>query len=75
VSAINSELAVYRREFADYRYDEGQFLDYGDHAFLRDIIGHERVRICIQENVVLKQAFSVSARQSRAAALQRYRII
>ena len=75
VSAINSGLAVRRHVFAGYRYDEGQFLDYVDHAFLRDITGHERAHIHILEDVVLKQAFSVSARQSRAAALQRYRII
>jgi rhamnosyltransferase len=74
VSAINSGLAVRRRVFAGYRYDEGQFLDYVDHAFLHDITGHERARIHILEDVVLKQAFSGSARQSRAAALQRYRI-
>jgi len=74
VSAINSGLAVRRRVFAGYRYDEGQFLDYVDHAFLRDITGHERARIYILEDVVLKQAFSGSARQNRTAAMQRYRI-
>lgn len=74
VSAINSGLAVRRQVFAHYRYDEGQFLDYVDHAFLRDITGHERTRIHILKDVVLRQSFSGSARQSRAAALQRYRI-
>jgi len=74
VSAINSGLAVRRHVFAGYRYDEGQFLDYVDHAFLRDITGHERAHIHILEDVVLKQSFSGSARQSRAAAMQRYRI-
>jgi rhamnosyltransferase len=74
VTAINSGLAVRRRVFAHYRYDEGQFLDYVDHAFLRDITGHERARIHVMEDVVLRQAFSGSTRQSRSAAMQRYRI-
>jgi len=74
VTAINSGLAVRRRVFAHYRYDEGQFLDYVDHAFVRDIAGHERARIHILEDVVLRQDFSGSTRQSRASAMQRYRI-
>jgi GT2 family glycosyltransferase len=74
VSAINSGMAVRRRVFADYRYDEGQFLDYVDHAFLRDIAGHERGRVHIMEDVKLRQAFSGSERQSCAASMIRYRI-
>jgi rhamnosyltransferase len=74
VTAINSGLAVRRRVFADYRYDEGQFLDYVDHAFLRDIAGHERAHLHVMDDVVLRQEFSGSTRQSREAAMQRYRI-
>jgi GT2 family glycosyltransferase len=74
VSAINSGMAVRHRVFADYRYDEGQFLDYVDHAFLRDISGYERGRIHIMEDVKLRQAFSGSERQSRDASMIRYRI-
>jgi GT2 family glycosyltransferase len=74
VSAINSGLAIRRKVFADYRYDEGQFLDYVDHAFMRDITSNERGRIHIMEGVVLRQAFSGSEKQNRAAAMRRYRI-
>lgn len=74
VSAINSGMAVRRRVFRDYRYDEGQFLDYVDHAFIRDVTGNERGRIHIIKDVTLRQAFSGSEKQSREAAVQRYRI-
>jgi len=74
VSAINSGLAVRMQVFKDYRYDEGQFLDYIDHAFMRDITGYELNRICIMQDVELRQEFSGSTKQSRRAALRRFRI-
>ena len=58
VSVVNSGLAIRLKVFRDYRYDEGQFLDYIDHAFIRDIAGYERKRILIMEDVTLKQRFS-----------------
>jgi GT2 family glycosyltransferase len=74
VSAINSGLAVRLRVFREYRYDEGQFLDYIDHAFIRDVAGYERKRIYIMKDVTLRQRFSGSGKQSRAAAMARYAI-
>ncbi len=62
------------RVFENYRYDEGQFLDYIDHAFMRDTTGHELSRICVMKDVELRQEFSGSAKQSREAAMRRYRI-
>ena len=73
VSAINSGLAVRMRVFEYYRYDEEQFLDYIDHAFFRDITGHELSRMYIMKDVELRQEFSGSTKQSRQVALQRYR--
>jgi len=73
VSAINSGLAVRMRVFAHYRYDEGQFLDYIDHAFIRDVTGNDLSRIYILKDAELRQEFSGSAKQSRQAALRRYK--
>ena len=74
VSAINSGLAVRLWIFQNYRYDEGQFLDYVDHAFLRDIACNEKRRICVLEGVELRQRFSGSEKLSREAAMLRYGI-
>lgn len=37
ISGVNSGMAIRREVFDSYRYDEGYFLDYIDHAFLRDM--------------------------------------
>lgn len=37
ISGVNSGMAIRREVFDDYQYDEGYFLDYIDHAFLRDM--------------------------------------
>jgi len=74
VSVVNSGLAIRLKVFRDYRYDEGQFLDYIDHAFIRDIAGNDLSRIYIMKDVVLQQCFSGSERQSRSAAMARYRV-
>ncbi|MGI5849672.1 MAG: glycosyltransferase [Christensenellales bacterium] len=37
ITGINSGMAIRRSVFIGYRYDEGYFLDYIDHAFLRDM--------------------------------------
>ena len=73
VSVINSGLAIRLKVFKNYRYDEGQFLDYVDHAFIRDIAGYKRDRILIMEDVTLQQRFSGSETLSRAA-VERYRV-
>ena len=38
ITGINSGMAIRREVFCDYRYDERYFLDYIDHAFLRDLM-------------------------------------
>ena len=74
ITAINSGMAVRTDVFEQYRYDEGQFLDYVDHAFLRDITGHDKARICVMEEIVLHQQFSGSEKQAKASAKKRYDI-
>lgn len=37
ISGINSGMAISLRIFKDYRYDENYFLDFVDHAFIRDM--------------------------------------
>ncbi len=43
ITGVNSGMAICLSVFDNYRYDEGYFLDYIDHAFLRDMrrIGNE----------------------------------
>ena len=74
ISAINSGMAIRLKVFQDYRYDEGQFLDYIDHAFIRDVAGNARDKIHIMQDVILKQRFSGSEKSDRAAAEKRYSI-
>ena len=73
ISAINSGLAVRLRVFNDYRYDEGQFLDYIDHAFIRDIAGQDLSKIRIMDTV-LYQRFMGSESPDRRSLLNRYGI-
>lgn len=73
ISVINSGLAIRTKIFAHYRYDENQFLDYVDHAFIRDIIAHDKSKIRIMD-VTIQQQFSASQKQSRQDAMRRYGI-
>lgn len=73
ITAINSGLAIRAKVFKDYSYDEKLFLDYVDHAFIRDTIGHDKSKFCVM-NVTLDQQFSGSQRQSHTDALCRYGI-
>lgn len=74
VSVINSGLAVRLRVFKNYAYDEGQFLDYIDHAFIRDIASNKLDKIYIMKKVLLQQRFSGSEKQTCSAAIERNRI-
>lgn len=73
ISAINSGLAVRLKVFNDYKYDEGQFLDYIDHAFIRDVINQDKSRIRIMD-VVFEQHFSACERTSKKMAIERFNI-
>lgn len=72
LSGINSGMAIALSVFDDYAYDEGYFLDYIDHAFLRDR------KACGDSftvtRVTLRQRFAANARGQRKAAKIRLRI-
>ncbi len=73
ITAINSGLAVRAKVFEDYRYDENLFLDYVDHAFIRDTIRNDKSKLRVMD-VTIDQQFSGSQRQSRGDAMRRYGI-
>ena len=73
VSAVNSGLAVRLQVFKDYRYDEELFLDFVDHAFIRDVLGQARSKMRVMD-AVLQQCFSASEKQEKSNALKRLNI-
>jgi len=72
MSVINSGLAIRSSIFKNYQYDEGQFLDYVDHAFIRDIVNYDKSKIFIMKNVEIVQRFSGSEKNNRLADKKRY---
>ena len=71
ISGINSGMAIAMTVFDDYRYDERYFLDFIDHAFLRDMRARgETIGLL---DVELTQRFSGSDRGTRESALRRFR--
>lgn len=71
-TAINSGMAIDMRVFDTYRYDERYFLDFVDHAFMRDM--RERgVRFALTD-AVLSQRFSGSEEYCAARAKTRFRL-
>ncbi len=69
-SAINSGMAVDLRVFDGYRYDERYFLDFVDHAFLRDM--RKRDVPIVLTGARLQQQFSGSSAYEAAAARARF---
>lgn len=69
VTGINSGMAIALSLFAQYRYDEGYFLDYIDHAFLRDMKARG-VQIAVTDQT-LSQRFAGNDRSDKAAAKRR----
>ena len=66
ISAINSGMAVKSRVFSDYRYNEEYFLDFIDHAFIRDMKALSKsIKIC--PALELKQSFSANDRDVKRA--------
>ncbi len=72
VTGINSGMVIDLKVFDDYTYDEGYFLDYIDHAFLRDM-KQSGAHICITK-AALTQRFAANARGARQAQKIRFRI-
>ncbi len=72
ITAINTGMAVRLEAFEGYRYDEGYFLDYIDHAFLRDC--KERGQKIGVFDAVLRQRFSDNSHDDLEKDLVRFRI-
>lgn len=72
ITAINSGMVLSLTLFDTYRYDEGYFLDYIDHAFLRDM--KTRGVTFGVTRATLSQQFFGNQRGNRAAAKRRLAI-
>jgi GT2 family glycosyltransferase len=72
INGINSGMAIRRGVFDNYRYDETYFLDYIDHAFIRDM-KRRGVSISIFD-AQLKQAFFANSDADVAAVIRRFKI-
>lgn len=72
INGINSGMAIKTRVFESYRFDEQYFLDYIDHAFLRDM-RKQGTRITIFK-AQLRQNFFGNSNASLEAAIKRFRI-
>ena len=66
ISGINSGMAVKLSVFDSYRYDENYFLDFIDHAFLRDMKKDGR-KIAVADSIQLRQSFSANDRNVQRA--------
>ncbi|MGI6269656.1 MAG: glycosyltransferase [Candidatus Howiella sp.] len=73
ISGINSGMAVNLAVYRDYRYDEGYFLDYVDHAFLRDVKAQGRTVLPLC-GAALQQDFSLNERADVLGAKVRFRL-
>lgn len=73
ISVINSGLAIRLRVFNDYKYDEGLFLDYIDHAFIKDVINRDKSKIHIMD-AIIEQNFSGSSRLNAKENKERFLI-
>lgn len=71
LTAVNSAMAVSMALFADYRYDEGIFLDGVDHTFLRDMA--DRGYRCRLVDYRCSHGFSGMEKPSREQAVTRFR--
>lgn len=72
INGINSGMAIRRDVFNDYRYDEKYFLDYIDHAFVRDM----KSRGCVISifEAKLRQAFFANSHSDIGAVIRRFKI-
>ena len=73
ITAINNGMAIKREVFENYRYNEDYFLDYVDHAFLRDMrnIG---VKISMMDIELYHQTMFGSKEASMQSVISRFMI-
>ncbi|MBQ9413537.1 MAG: glycosyltransferase [Clostridia bacterium] len=72
ISGINSGMTIALSFFDTYVYDEGYFLDYIDHAFLRDVKATKGRIVTTEET--LQQSFAGNTRGNKKAAAKRFHI-
>ncbi len=71
INGINTGMMIKGEIFNDYRYDESYFLDYVDHAFIRDMKAkHKKI---IYVSTILKQDYSLEG-QDYQSAMKRFEI-
>ena len=73
MSGINSGMAVRMSIYDNYRYDEGYFLDYVDHDFLRWCRVNSHV-FCVMDDITLNQSFFAQSNASKKAKKIRFNI-
>ena len=72
ISAINSGMAIRLSVFKEYRYNESYFLDYIDHAFLRDM-KNNGIRLKLLDTRI-NQCFSDNEFSDLPSAIKRFNI-
>lgn len=72
INGINSGMAIRMRVFNNYRYDEGYFLDYIDHAFLRDMKRRNHRMTILKTS--LKQNFFANSEANVNDVVRRFQI-
>ncbi len=73
ITGINSGMAVRRRVFDEYRYDERYFLDYIDHSFIRDMKKRSQ-RIVVTEARLTHSVFFENTEENFEAIAKRMQI-
>lgn len=71
INGINTGMMIRGEIFEDYRYDTGYFLDYVDHAFIRDM--KKKHKKIVKVNTTLHQSYSLEG-DHFASAMKRFEI-
>ena len=73
ITAINNGMAIKREVFENYRYNEDYFLDYVDHAFLRDM-RNMGVKISMMDAKLYHQTMFASDDSTKENVALRFKI-
>ena len=73
ITAINNGMAIKREVFENYRYNEDYFLDYVDHAFLRDM-RNMGVKISMMDVKLYHQTMFGSEKATKQSVISRFGI-
>lgn len=72
INGINSGMAIRMKVFKDYRYDQKYFLDYIDHAFIRDMKKRNHHMTIFE--TILKQNFFANSNANVDDVVRRFQI-